>query len=196
MPDELQNVVPVMSATTMPAPPAMAALSSPPIRSALVMSISAGMVTTTTGARAGIRCLERPISKLTSGGSGWAQLPTWPRVMRGTGSRPMTGRAGLSAIGRPGSGHEPARPGQHHLQPRAGLHRVRGMAQLRPGPEANADGGQVLCESALVIVPEQRRPGDLPVPRQLGRKPVAAQRPQPVADPHARPARQLREVEV
>src|SRR5438552_19155856 len=29
--------------------------------------------------------------------------------------------------------------------------------------------------------------GDLPVPRQLGGKPVAAQRPQPVPHPHARP---------
>ncbi len=53
----------------------MAALSSPPIRSALVTSISAGMVTTTTRAREGIRCLERPISKLTSGDSGRASYP-------------------------------------------------------------------------------------------------------------------------
>src|SRR6185312_9343217 len=95
MPDELQNLVPVISATTMPAPPAMAALSSSPIRSALVTSISAGMVTTTTGAREGIRCLERPISKLTSGDSGRASYPR--------------GR-GLCAVRDPADDREPAYP--------------------------------------------------------------------------------------
>ena len=72
---------------------------------------------------------------------------------------------------------------------------MRRPAQLRPGPEADADGRQVQSEIALVIVPEQRRPGDLPVPRQLGGKPVPAQRPQPVPHPHARPARQPGQVE-
>src|SRR5215831_11252896 len=72
MPDELQNLVPVMSATTIPAPRAMAELSSSPIRSAFVISISAGMVTTTGWAPVRARRLERPI------GSSPPAIQAWP----------------------------------------------------------------------------------------------------------------------
>src|SRR5262252_2577253 len=177
MPDESQNLVPVMSAITMPAPPAMAELSSSPTRSALAISISAGRVTTTgrAWARAG-----RRVSLISGSPPGF-----------GPGSYP----GGRGLCGRPGSGHEPARPRQYYLQPRPGPHRVRRLSQPRPGPEADADGGQVLQEAALVIVPEQRRPGDQPVPRQLGGQPVTAERPQPVPHPHAGPARQPGQIE-
>src|SRR5215831_4077652 len=61
MPDELQKLVPVMSAITILAPLAMAVFSASPTRSALVISISAGRVTTT--GRVWARC---PVSLISS----------------------------------------------------------------------------------------------------------------------------------
>src|SRR5215831_21234853 len=106
IPDELQNVVPVMSATTIPAPSAMAKLSSPPIGAALVTSISAGKVTTTGRAQGRVGGLEPPISS--SPPLLWrGQLPRWPGVMRGQGD--MSGKRGICPVRDPAGGREGSR---------------------------------------------------------------------------------------
>src|SRR5438552_15824292 len=106
MPDELQKLVPVMSAITIPAPLVMAELRASPIRSALVISISAGRVTTTGRAWARARC---PVSLMSSSPPAIRARPaTHVAAGYAAGLAPAAGR------GRLWSGHEPARPRAHH----------------------------------------------------------------------------------